>query len=61
MILAYDGRLVVADETNNNSCSVFLGDLPMTKLKFISENLILTTGHKYAPVLIEFDKSSGKW
>lgn len=61
MILAYDGNMIVIDEAKKEANSVFLGDLPMTKLKFLSETMILTTGHKYSPSMIGFDKSAGKW
>ena len=38
-----------------------LGELPMLQLKFITDNLLITTGHNYSPIAFGIEKSSGKW
>ena len=40
---------------------ISLGELPMLQVKFISDNLIITTGHNYSPIIIGVQKTSGKW
>ena len=33
----------------------------MLQVKFVTESLLITTGHNYSPTIFGLEKSSGKW
>lgn len=59
IVLAYDANLTIVDLESKVKDVVSLGDLPMLQIKFLSENLIVTTGHNYSPIVIGM--ASDKW
>lgn len=59
--VGHDANLTLVNLENNEKEVISLGELPMLQLKFISDNLIISTGHNYSPIVIGTDKSTKKW
>lgn len=53
--------MTIVNLENNKKEVLSLGELPMLQVKFITEGLIVATGHNYAPIIVGIEKSSGKW
>ena len=61
LFLAQDAKITIINLEKNSKDVISLGNLPMLQVKFISDNLLITTGHNYSPIVLGAEKSSGKW
>lgn len=61
IFIAQDANITIVNLENGSKQNVSLGELPMLQVKFISDDLLITTGHNYSPIILGAEKSSGKW
>ncbi len=59
MIVDHDGTCTIANTGDKETETVQVADWPMLQVRFLSEHLLVCTGHAYDPVVLGFKE--GKW